>query len=141
MNFYASRQPILDVNKELYAYELLFRDSIDNVFPDICGDKATSNIIEANKFNNGISDFTSNKPAFINFTLETLVQGYPEMLTNEEVVIEILETTKPGKKLLGLCKDLHSKGYIVALDDYEQSGVYRVADSRVFNKAILHVLL
>lgn len=124
MYFYAARQPILDVDKKLYAYELLFRDSIDNVFPGIDGDEATSKIIEASKFNMDISDFTSNKPAFINFTLETLTQGYPEMLTNEEVVVEILETVKPGKKLLALCKDLHSKGYIIALDDYEHQSVW-----------------
>ncbi len=55
-------------------------------------------MIEASKFNMGISDFTSNKLAFINFTLDTLSAGYPEMLTNEEVVVEILETIKPGKK-------------------------------------------
>lgn len=124
MYFYAARQPILDVNKKLYAYELLFRDSIDNVFPDIDGDEATSKMIEASKFNMGISEFTGNKPAFINFTLETLIQGYPEMLTNEEVVVEILETVKPGKKLLSLCKDLHAKGYSIALDDYIHQNVW-----------------
>ena len=124
MYFYAARQPILDVNKKLFAYELLFRDSINNVFPGIDGDEATSKIIEASKFNMGISDFTGNKLAFINFTLETLTQGYAEMLTNEEVVIEILETIKPGKKLLALCKDLHSKNYIIALDDYVHQSVW-----------------
>jgi len=124
MYFYAARQPILDRDKKLYAYELLFRDSINNVFPDIDGDEATSKMIEASKFNMGISEFTSTKPAFINFTLETLIQGYPEMLTNEEVVVEILETVKPGKKLLGICKDLHSKGYTIALDDYEHQSVW-----------------
>ncbi len=124
MYFYAARQPILDANKNLYAYELLFRDSIDNVFPEIDGDEATSKMIEASKFNMGISEFTSNKPAFINFTLETLSLHYPEMLTNEEVVVEILETIKPGKKLLSLCKDLHSKGYTIALDDYEHQSVW-----------------
>jgi EAL and modified HD-GYP domain-containing signal transduction protein len=124
MYFYAARQPILDANKNLYAYELLFRDSIDNVFPEIDGDEATSKMIEASKFNMGISGFTGSKPAFINFTLETLIQGYPEMLTNEEVVVEILETVKPGKKLLSICKDLHSKGYTIALDDYEHQSVW-----------------
>ena len=98
MNFYAARQPILDKSKKLFAYELLFRDGIDNVFPDIDGDEATSKMIEASQFNMGISEFTGNKPAFINFTLETLSQGYPEMLAPEEVVVEILETIKPGKK-------------------------------------------
>ena len=124
MNFYAARQPILDKSKNLFAYELLFRDSIDNVFPDIDGDEATSKMVEASQFNMGISEFTGNKPAFINFTLETLEQGYPEMLSPEEVVVEVLETVKPGKKLLALCKDLHAKGYTLALDDYEHQNVW-----------------
>lgn len=124
MNFYAARQPILDRNKSLFAYELLFRDSIDNVFPDIDGDEATSKMIEASQFNLGVSEFTGNKPALINFTLETLSQGYPEMLAPDEVVVEILETIKPGKKLLALCKDLHAKGYTLALDDYEHQTVW-----------------
>ncbi len=124
MYFYAARQPILDKNKNLFAYELLFRDSIDNVFPDINGDEATSKMVEASQFNMGISGFTGNKPAFINFTLETMSQGYPTMLTTDEVVIEILETVKPGKKLLAMCKDLYDKGYTLALDDYEHQKVW-----------------
>jgi EAL and modified HD-GYP domain-containing signal transduction protein len=125
MYFYAARQPILDTDKNLFAYELLFRDSIVNVFPDIDGDEATTKIIEASNFNLGISEFTGNKPAFINFTLETLIKGYPETLTAEEVVVEILETVKPGKKLLSICKDLHEKGYTIALDDYIHQAVWQ----------------
>ena len=125
MYFYAARQPILDKEKKLFAYELLFRDSIDNIFPDIDADEATTKMIEASNFNLGISEFTGNKPAFINFTLETLIQGYPETLTTEEVVVEILETVKPGKKLLAICKDLHQKGYTIALDDYIHQPVWQ----------------
>ena len=124
MYFYAARQPILDIDKKLFAYELLFRDSIDNVFPDIDGDEATTKMIEASNFNVGLSEFTGNKPAFINFTLETLSKGYPETLTPEEVVIEVLETVKPGKKLLEICKGLHDKGYTIALDDYIHKPVW-----------------
>lgn len=125
MYFYAARQPILDKEKKLYAYELLFRDSIVNVFPDIGADEATTKMIEASNFNLGISEFTGNKPAFINFTLETLIRGYPETLTTEEVVVEILETVKPGKKLLSICKGLHEKGYTIALDDYIHQTVWQ----------------
>jgi EAL and modified HD-GYP domain-containing signal transduction protein len=124
MYFYAARQPILDKDKNLFAYELLFRDSIDNVFPEIDGDEATTKMIEASKFNLGIGEFTANKPAFINFTLETLSLGYAEMLSTEEVVVEILETVKPGKKLLAICKDLYDKGYTLALDDYVHKKVW-----------------
>ncbi|MGB1261993.1 MAG: EAL and HDOD domain-containing protein [Cognaticolwellia sp.] len=125
MYFYAARQPILDKEKNLFGYELLFRDSINNVFPDIDGDEATAKMVEASNFNVGISEFTGNTPAFINFTLDTLSKGYPETLTPEELVVEVLETVKPGKKLLALCKDLHEKGYTIALDDYVHQDVWR----------------
>lgn len=124
MYFYAARQPILDKDKNLFAYELLFRDSIDNVFPDIDGDEATSKMVDASKFTSGISEFTGNKPAFINFTLDTIERGYPKMLTTDEVVVEILETVKPGKKLLSLCKELFDHGYTLALDDYIHQNVW-----------------
>jgi len=124
MYFYAARQPILDKEKNLFAYELLFRDSIDNVFPEIDGDEATTKMIEASKFNLGIGEFTANKPAFINFTLETLSLGYAKMLSTDEVVVEILETVKPGKKLLAICKDLYDQGYTLALDDYVHKKVW-----------------
>ena len=88
MYFYAARQPILDQAKNVYAYELLFRDGISNIFPDIDGDEATSKMIDASKFSLGISEFTSGYPAFINFTMETLSQGYPLMLNTFNVAVE-----------------------------------------------------
>ena len=125
MYFYAARQPILDRNKKLIGYELLFRDGVDNVFPDIDGDEATSRLIEGSQFNFGLEDLTDNKPAYINFTLDTLLKGYPTLLNKEGVVIEILETVQPGKRLLTIVKDLKSKGYTLALDDYVHQPVWR----------------
>lgn len=125
MYFYAARQPILDRNKELIGYELLFRDGVDNVFPNIDGDEATSRLIEGSQFNFGLEDFTDNKPAYINFTLDTLLKGYPTLLDKNGVVIEILETVQPGKRLLAIVKDLKEKGYTLALDDYVHQPVWR----------------
>ncbi len=125
MYFYAARQPILDRNKELYAYELLFRDGLENAFPDIDGDEATSRMIEGSQFSFGLDDFLGDKPGFINFTLETLQKKYPSMLPKEQVVIEILETVQPGKRLLALCQQLKEQGYVLALDDYIHQPVWR----------------
>ncbi len=118
MYFYAARQPILDKEKNLFAYELLFRDSLKNVFPDVNEDEATSKMIDASRFNIGLHEFTAGKPAFINFTIDSLNNHYPEILTPDELVVEILETVQPGKRLLTHCKDLFKKGYTIALDDY-----------------------
>ncbi|HEX5792652.1 MAG TPA: HDOD domain-containing protein [Rheinheimera sp.] len=125
MYFYAARQPILDRNKELYAYELLFRDGLENAFPDIDGDEATSRMVEGSQFTFGLDDFLGDKPGFINFTLDTLQKKYPSMLPKEQIVVEILETIQPGKKLLAECQQLKEKGYVLALDDYIHQGVWR----------------
>ena len=125
MYFYAARQPILNRDKELIGYELLFRDGVDNVFPNIDGDEATTRLIEGSQFNFGLEDLTDNKPAYINFTLETLLKGYPTLLGKDTIVVEILETIQPGKRLLAIVKNLKDKGYTIALDDYIHQPVWR----------------
>ncbi|GGW62448.1 EAL and HDOD domain-containing protein [Alishewanella tabrizica] len=125
MFFYAARQPILDRDKALYGYELLFRDGVDNAFPDIDGDEATSKMVEGSQFAFDLGDFLGDKPGFINFTLDTLLKKYPSMLPREQVVIEILETIQPGKRLLAECQQLKEEGYTLALDDYEHKNVWR----------------
>ncbi|GAB3032115.1 EAL and HDOD domain-containing protein [Bowmanella dokdonensis] len=125
MAFFAARQPILDQDKQLVAYELLFRESLQNVFPDVGEDIATSKIIEGLQFNLGLDTLTDNKLAFINFTQETLLNRYPLLLPKDQIVVEILETVRPTRQLLDAVKELKEKGYTVALDDYEHQDVWR----------------
>jgi EAL and modified HD-GYP domain-containing signal transduction protein len=126
LSFYVARQPILDRAKNLFAYELLLRDSLDNIFPkNINEDVATAKIIEGLEFNLGLESLTQGSLAFINFTHDSIINGYPLLLDKEKIVVEILETAKPGKKLLAACIDLKDKGYSIALDDYEHDSTWR----------------
>ncbi len=125
MAFFTARQPILDVNKEVIAYELLFRDSLKNVFPDVGGNEATLKMVEGLQLNLGLDTLTQNKQAFINFTEETLLEGFPHMLPKEQVVVEVLEDVTPGKRMLCAVQELKREGYTIALDDYEHAPVWR----------------
>lgn len=118
MGFFAARQEILNRENELFGYELLFRASLDNAFPDIDHEKATSRMIEGLHFDLGVDEIADGKLAFINFTQDTLLKGYPELLSGSQIVIEILETVQPTDEVLATVKSLHAQGYKIALDDF-----------------------
>lgn len=121
MAFFAARQPILDVNKQVYGYELLFRTGTDNVFPDIDQEKATSKMIEGLQFDLGLDKISSGKYAFINFTETSILKSYPSLLPKSQVVIEVLETVNPTARVYAELKKLADEGYIIALDDFIHS--------------------
>lgn len=121
MAFFAARQPILDIDKNLFGYELLFRSSAKNVFPDIDEEKATSKMIEGLQFDLGLDKIAQGKFAFINFTEQSILQSYPLLLPKNKVVIEILETVKPTEAIHAKLKILFDEGYTIALDDFIHS--------------------
>lgn len=116
---YVARQAILDKNKVLYSYELLFRDGEKNCFPDISPDEATSKILTNSHLDLGLEDITAGKPAFINFHQDTLLHRFPTSLDPKKVVIEIVETVKPTSELVQACKNIKEMGYTIALDDHD----------------------
>lgn len=118
MAFFAARQPILDTDKKVYGYELLFRTSASNVFPDIDEEKATSKMIEGLQFDLGLDKISAGKFAFINFTEKSILQSYPHLLPKAKVVIEILESVKPTQAIYEKLETLHKEGYTIALDDF-----------------------
>ncbi|WP_404402663.1 HDOD domain-containing protein [Idiomarina seosinensis] len=119
MDFYIARQPILDTEKKLFAYELLFRDGFNNAFPKIDSNEATQRLIENGEFSSGFKSITANYKAFINFTEHAILKGLPELLPKNDIVIELLETVTPSEAVLAAVKQLKSEGYILALDDFE----------------------
>ena len=118
LHSFAARQSIVDKDNNICAYELFFRDSLVNTFPNIDADTATVKLIKSTLESKVSKSFTKQKPAFVNFTLATLKKGYPLQLPKEHIIVEILETEEPTAELLDICKNLHSKGYQIALDDF-----------------------
>lgn len=119
MYSFIARQPILDLNQNVVAYELLFREGENNCCPDIDPDQATSNILSNNHLTLGVENITNDLPAYINFHSNTLINDFPSFLDPSKVVIEILEDVSASDALLSACKQLSEKGYQLALDDYD----------------------
>ncbi|MBA6390065.1 HDOD domain-containing protein [Colwellia sp. BRX10-3] len=119
MYSFIARQPILDLNKTVVAYELLFRNGESNCFPNIDPDQATSNILSNNHLTLGVENITNDLPAYINFHSNALINNFPSFLDPSKVVIEILEDVAPTDELLSTCKHLFNQGYKLALDDID----------------------
>lgn len=118
MDVFVARQPIFDRNKNLYAYEFLFRDGLSNAFPEINGEVATTRLLSNTFFTIGIDRLSGNRKIFINFTQDLLLKKVPTMFPSQNLVVEILEDVAPDPELIESCREIAAAGYTVALDDF-----------------------
>jgi EAL and modified HD-GYP domain-containing signal transduction protein len=119
IDVFAARQAIYDSRKNIIAYEVFFRDNINNYF-NVGMDSydATAKLIMRTQYSDGIASFTSEKKAFINFCEKSLLNGLPYMLPKEHIAIEILEDVPPTEEILNVIKKLHKEKYYIILDDF-----------------------
>lgn len=114
---FLGRQPILDSDQQLFAYELLFRSGSHNIADFTDGHQATATVI-INAFGElGIEAALGGFCGFINVDEAFLLSDLLELLPKESVVLEILETVRPSSAVLERCRELKAAGFKLALDD------------------------
>lgn len=126
MNIFVGRQPILDRNGDIYGYELLYRNSDKNYFPNVDPELATIGLIVNTFLTIGIEKVAGNNLSFINFTGELLAQDIFSSLDPDQVVIEILENVEITPSLLTKMRSLKETGFKLALDDFILQEQYSV---------------
>jgi len=118
MRAYIAKQPILNSARHVVAYELLYRDSLENTFPVINAEIATERLVHEHLLNSNIDRLVNNKPYFINFTEKSILNGLPNKLMNKPIVIEVLEDVPPTPAILEALQKLKDVGFTIALDDF-----------------------
>ncbi len=118
MDQYIARQPILNVHKRLYAYELLYRGAEPYTLNNVSGNRATASLLSSTFLTRGIDEISGMRPCFINFTQDLIERNLPAAFPKGQIVIEILEDVEPSKKVVSVCRKLHEDGYKIALDDF-----------------------
>jgi len=119
MDNFVARQPIFDRDQKAFAYELLFRTSLENRFPvgsDL--DYASAKIIADSIDVFGLETLASGKRLFINVTHRVLVEEHIRLLPPKLAVVELLETIEPDAAAVAACARLKEEGYTLALDDF-----------------------
>ncbi|MBC6961356.1 MAG: HDOD domain-containing protein [Nitrosomonas sp.] len=116
-NIFLGKQPILDRNQNLVAYELLFRTTEDNQANVSDGFRASANVVVNVYGHLGIQQVLGNLRGFINVNHELLLDDAVLLLPSKHVVLELLETISATPEVVQRCIELKQMGYQLALDD------------------------
>ncbi|WP_419146986.1 EAL and HDOD domain-containing protein [Pseudoalteromonas 'SMAR'] len=117
---YIARQAIMSPDQEVFAYELLYRDSGNNAFPvGVSDSQATGRLFFNSLMFIGVERLAAGQTAFINLSDESLLQELPKLLSPKKIVVEIVERAKDIPSLVNIVTKLVTKGYRFALDDYD----------------------
>jgi c-di-GMP-related signal transduction protein len=114
---FLARQPILDRKREVFAYELLFRDGIQNSCDGINPEIASTSVLDTT-FLIGLEKIAEGRRMFVNCPRGFLLRGYFSLFPRDSLVIEILETIKPDQEVVDACARLKREGFLLALDDF-----------------------
>ena len=128
MYVYIARQPIFTAQKKLFAYELLFRQTLGLHLGELSGDRATTSLLSTTFLTEGIEKVAGNKLCFINFTENLLLKEIAYSFPKNAIVVEILEDVLPTPEVMAACIKLSKLGYTIALDDF------------VFNKDLMPLI-
>jgi c-di-GMP-related signal transduction protein len=125
-----ARQPILDLQREVVGYELLFREGWENHFTgerDSAVRKTLDNCVSID-----IESLVGGGLAFVNCSREALLGRLMTLLPAATTVLEVLETVEPDDDVVKACAELRDLGYRIALDDFsprpEMKRLVEIAD-------------
>ena len=114
---YLGRQPIIERNGALNAYELLFRSSRQNYALVTNDAQATAQVVARTIGGIGVSAALGAHRGYVNINRELLFDDIIHVMSPERFVLEVLETVTFDAPLIARVNKLRRAGYAVALDD------------------------
>lgn len=114
---FVARQPILTREEQVFGYELLFRDGVENYFRSIDPELASRSTLDTSMLI-GLDTLCGGRRAFLNCTREVLLKDYINLLPAQQTVVEVLESVEPDDLVIAACQRLKENGYLIALDDF-----------------------
>ena len=117
-NYFLGRQPILDRNQNLVAYELLFRQEQTQEAATVTDDLSASANVIVNAYGRfGIQNVLGRQRGFINADPGLIMSDIISLLPCKHVVLELRVPDHITEDFLQHCNELKQKGYQFALDN------------------------
>jgi EAL and modified HD-GYP domain-containing signal transduction protein len=114
---YLGRQPIYGPNREIRAYELLYRRTVGDSTARIAdGNQASAEVILKAILEIGLAKVAPERPVFINHTRDLLAMK--PVLPPDRCVVEILEDVTADHETIMAVRRLKQLNYRIALDDF-----------------------
>lgn len=113
---YVARQPILDQQGRVHAYDLLFRNA-----PQAISARSEDTAVETmldNEVLFGLERLTNGLPAFIACNAEALTGDLVLVLSPQLTILAVPASLEPTPKLIEACRALKARGFRLALDDF-----------------------
>ncbi len=82
------------------------------------GNRATGSLLTSSFLTEGLEKISGNKPCFVNFTEDLLLQNIAESFPNNNIIVEILEDVPVTDAVITACRNLKDLHYKLALDDF-----------------------
>lgn len=125
MKYYLGRQPVFTASLDVFGYELLYRSAPEEV--QSAGKQAvakTSSVLSAVLADGGMKDLVGERFAFVNFSADLLNGSLPlpASVGINRIVVEVLESVEDTPEIRAGLRDLRSRGYLIALDDFVPNG-------------------
>ncbi|TXI16564.1 MAG: HDOD domain-containing protein [Nitrosomonas sp.] len=116
--FFLGRQPILDRNHNLVAFELLFRQEETEEKVTVTDDLSASANVIVNAYGQlGIQNVLGRQRGFINANPDLIMSDIISLLPCKHVVLEVREPETVSVEFIKRCNELRQKGYQFALDN------------------------
>ena len=114
-----ARQPMFDLNRRVFAYELLCREPDGSAKPVDDGVRATARVLTAALGDIGLPAIVGERRAFVNVDRAFLLEREALPFSPDQVGLELLEDQEIDDALLDRLTELvREDGFILALDDY-----------------------
>lgn len=115
---FVARQPIFDRERNVWGYELLFRDCAATAKAHIQDQGVATAKVLADGFALAARGMAPERKLCVNFTAPSLLENAALMLPPDRTAIEIPADTEPEPDLLTACADLKQLGFTLILDNY-----------------------
>ena len=130
-DIFLGRQPLIDRQQAVIAYELLFRDTAENASHFSSAREATADVVCKAFAELGLANALGKQRAFINVDEDFVCQDAVEFLPKQTVLLEVDASIDLTPRMLDRCRQLKHIGY-----EFSVSGITGISEPV---KQLLHL--